>query len=442
MGHDLSTLFPAYRSFSPLVPVWCVTPHTSRVIHRFFDTSPFSPTGRYLALTRLPFEDRLPAPGDTAQVIRVDLETGQEEVVAETRAWDTQLGAQVQWGTLDTQLFFNDLDTATWQPFGVLLDAFSGKSQVLEGTVYMVSPDGSQVISPCLRRTSAVLHGYGVLVPPEYIPRNQGAAADDGIFITDVASGKSHLLISIKQIVERACPALNPKEFEGGDFYSLHVKWNPQGTRLMFVLNWIPRALEKPIRSQVITMNADGSNVRIAISASQWDKGGHHPNWCPDGQNLIMNLRAYNQPPLPSAPGLWKRVHESAVNRFDMPSARMRFVRVHYDGSGFEVLAKRVRGSGHPSMHLYGRHILTDAYIDERVAFGDDTVPIRLVDISHGRERVLIRIKTEPGFRGLLGELRIDPHPAWDREFKRIAFNACVDGTRRVYVADLSGVLS
>jgi hypothetical protein len=37
--------------------------------------------------------------------------------------------------------------------------------------------------------------------------------------------------------------------------------------------------------------------------------------------------------------------------------------------------------------------------------------------------------------------MRVDAHPAWDRAFRRVAFNGCPDGTRRVYVADLSSLL-
>jgi len=37
--------------------------------------------------------------------------------------------------------------------------------------------------------------------------------------------------------------------------------------------------------------------------------------------------------------------------------------------------------------------------------------------------------------------LRVDPHPAWDRSHTRIAFNACPDGKRRVFVADLADIL-
>ena len=73
MAPDLSRHFPRYTEFDPLVPVWCITPKMDRTYHRFFDTSPFSPSGRYMGLTRMPFEDRMPQPGDAAEVVLVDI---------------------------------------------------------------------------------------------------------------------------------------------------------------------------------------------------------------------------------------------------------------------------------------------------------------------------------------------------------------------------------
>jgi hypothetical protein len=52
-----------------------------------------------------------------------------------------------------------------------------------------------------------------------------------------------------------------------------------------------------------------------------------------------------------------------------------------------------------------------------------------------------VRIRTVPPWSGSKNELRGDPHPAWSRDYRLVTFNACPDGTRRVYVADLSGVV-
>ena len=38
--------------------------------------------------------------------------------------------------------------------------------------------------------------------------------------------------------------------------------------------------------------------------------------------------------------------------------------------------------------------------------------------------------------------MRVDPHPAWDRTWRYVAFNAFVGGTRRVFVADMAERIS
>ena len=164
-----------------------------------------------------------------------------------------------------------------------------------------------------------------------------------------------------------------------------------------------------------MTLNSDGSDLKIALPNDVWGKGGHHPNWHPDGEHVMMNLK--------------------------LDGENLRFVQARFDGSGLESMTDKVLGSGHPSMAPGGRFIVTDAYVNEPVAFGDGTIPIRLVDVERGGEKTLVRINRLPPYEGPNHELRVDPHPAWDFEFRRVAFNACPDGVRRVYVADLTSVL-
>jgi len=54
---------PRFTEFHPKDPVWCVTPDLPGCIHRFFDTSPISPAGRYLAVFQMPLQDRRAARG-------------------------------------------------------------------------------------------------------------------------------------------------------------------------------------------------------------------------------------------------------------------------------------------------------------------------------------------------------------------------------------------
>jgi len=394
---------------------------SGRTLHRFFDTSPFSPSGRYLALFRFPREDRSPRPGETGEVMLVDLSTGAERVVAPSRGYEMQLGANVQWGATDSELYFNDVDPATWEAFAVQLNPLTGASRRLGGTVFMVSPDGKQLASYNLIASRRAQVGYGVVIPEEAMPpRNIGPVATDGVYLTDVASGVSRRLVSIRGIYEKSKPSIaipNPDDFE---YYCFQVKWNPQGTRLLTTVQWSARADRNAVRSAagagrrraVITMRPDGSELCTAVTPEQWAKGGHHINWMPDGEHLSMNLDVDGKPGL-------------------------ELISVLADGSDLKIVFQP--GSGHPSQHPGGKpFFITDAYPDEPVAARDGTSPLRLLDLKHGTEQTIVSIFVSM----TAGEFRVDPHPAWDRTGRYVAFNGFVGGTRNVFIADLSALLS
>jgi len=410
--------FPAHDTATKGVRIIQAT--SGRTIHRFFDTPPFSPSGRYLAVFRFPQEKRSPQPGETGEVVLVDLVTGEEKVVARSRGYEMQLGANVQWGATDADIFFNDVDPQTWRAFAVHLNPLTGTSRRLEGTVFMVSPDGKQLASYNLIASPRAQVGYGVVVPESVRPpRNGGPVETEGVELTEVESGKSRRIVTIRQIYEWSQPTIaiaNPDDFE---YYCFQVKWNPQGTRLLTTVQWSPRSDRSAVRAAlgtgrrraVITMRPDGSELRTAITPEQWGRGGHHVNWMPDGEHLSMNLDVDDQPGL-------------------------EFVSVRADGTDLKVLYKP--GSGHPTLHPLGEpFVITDAYPDEPVAAKDGTSPLRLIDLAQQTEQNVVAIFVAM----TAGEFRVDPHPAWDRSGRFVAFNGFVGGTRRVFVADLSALI-
>lgn len=411
----LDAAFPRVEPDDQLVPAWCVTPDDTGYIHRFFNSSPIDPTGRYLALTKFPYEDRVPNPGDEAEVVVVDLTTGDRRTVAETAGWDTQMGAHVQWGRDDSELFFNDLETATWEPYGVKLDPGTGERTELEGTVYHVSPDGRFAASPDLLGTRVTQDGYGAVVPDDALPTNDGAPEDDGLYVTDTRSGESELVVSIADVVEAF--DLDHSEDGPGSYYGFHVMWGPESDRLMFVVryladdagywDWIP---------QLVTVRRDGSDLELAVPSEDWRRGGHHVRWTFDGERVTMNLRLTDDGPL-------------------------RFVSVDPDGSDRTTLTERLVGSGHPTIHPDGRSLVTDAYLHESVAFDDGSVPLRLVDLESETDRTALRVPSEPDFSGPYNLLRVDPHPAWGPDHRFVVYNGCPGGKRRVFVADFGDVV-
>ena len=416
--------FPRYTNFLPKVPVWCVTPNRGICIHRFFDTSPFSPSQRYLAVLRMPQETSLPEPGVTAEIVLIDLHTADERVIAKTAGWETQMGANINWGAHDNELYYNDVDEKTWEPYCVRINPFSGDKKRLGGTIYRISPDGKHIISSCMKRMRRTQNGYGVVVPDSFVPRNKGIRNDDGLYITDTVTGQCKLLVSLYDVFTKALPKIDEQKYVKGELYGFHCKYNPQGDRIIFTMRWFCTEKEQPwnmiqdhLDFWVVDMNTDGTDIRVAVGPEEWEKGGHHNNWYPDGRHISMNL---------------------AIDG----DRKLYLVKVNYDGTNLEKITSVVPGSGHPTIHPDDKHILTDSYANESVAYGDGTVPLRLIDLEKQTEEVLVRINVMNEGVKVSSALRVDPHPAWAPDNRHIAFNGFVNGSRRVFVADLGGWVS
>ena len=417
----ISDKFPKYEEYNPLVPVWCVTPNEGRCIHRFFDTSPFSPSQRYMALIRFPQEERLPKPGEKAQIILIDLHEGVEKIIAETIGWETQMGANINWGASDHELYFNDVDPVSWEPFCVKLNPLTGDKKRLSGTIYRISPDGKYIISACMKRMRRTQSGYGVIVPNEYVPRNLGLSTDDGLYITDTGTGECRLLISINDVFEKA--NINKEKYKNIECYGFHCKYNSQGDRIMFSMRGFDITEHEPwdmisndMCFWIITLKPDGSDVHVAVGPEEWFKGGHHTTWQPDGKKLSMNLAVDGQ-------------------------FRLYFMEVDYDGGNYKKIHNTLMGSGHPTIHPNGINILTDSYETEGVAFGDGTIPLRFIDMKTGEEKNAVRVNIGNEAAKKITPMRVDPHPAWAEDYKHVAFNGFVNGARRVFVADFTGLL-
>ena len=406
-GDRRSFAFRPYRPGKTVGEVTRVTPADGFYLHTFYDVCPWSPSQRYLAVTRFPFQDREPRPGETADVCVIDLHDRTIETVYRTKGWGFQLGANLNWGATDRYLYANDLIDG--QGVCVRIDLQGREAKAFAGPMYHIAPDASCVIGFPLDLINATQAGYGVPTDEKDPPvLKEKASKTQGLWRTDLASNDKTLLVSIARLYE-AIP--DPETLEDVIFYLFHSKFNPQGTRIMQVFRGKPagRGMNKPM---LFTFDRDGSDIRLAVRWQQWAPGGHHPNWHPDGQHLIMNLK---------------------------PDGKtMRFCRFRCDGSHFTVLSEKRLGSGHPSVTPDGRWLVTDAYPHEPLALDNGEVPIRLVDLTADEEEAICTIYTLGKGKGVL---RVDPHPAWSRDHKQVCFNGAPNGDRQVYIADLSGVI-
>lgn len=430
--------FNIAESITAQVPVYLISEPDRPSIHRFYDTSPISPSGRYLAYTALPFDDKPPSASDQATVVIADLQTGDRHNIAATTAWDTQVGAHVQWGATDKELFFN-VRNEQGIPLAVHFDVHTNQSRLLEGPIYMISQDGTTGLSPNLEKIGLVQLGYGLRVSDLESYRHVGAPDDDGVFTIDIGTGQSKLLLSLKVIHEKIQAHL--KDSESGGLYGFHVKWHPDSEWALIMVRWLSsHRTGGTTRNFLLAYRPRLNDLRLVLGADDWGNG-HHPNWWSTELKVIMNLPAR---PRRKIETLIYRILSRAAKPFGLSRSipnGLRFTSIDALTGERRIVAPKLNGSGHPSIDPSGRFIVTDAYPGEPVAYPDGRVPIRLINIATGHETHLMKLDCKPTVPGNQNEWRIDPHPAWSRCGRYVTMNASINGVRSIVVADVSRAL-
>lgn len=423
--------FRPFRDGQFPVPVVKVTPDDGFYIHTFYDVCPWSPSGKMLALTRLPYQGKKPAWGDTAGVCLVDLQNRRIREIYRTRAWSFQLGANVQWDSVsDRYIYTNDIIND--EVVCVRIDLENEEVRVFAGSKYDVAPDGRSVVSPNLLNMN--IHQYGYAVPDgpggRPVPFTLADMEREGLWHTDLETNTKKMLVPMKRFFETAD---DKDRYAGSTGYLFHSKFNRQNTRILQVFR--AQVGDKGRNASLFSMNTNGTGLTQCLTAGHWNQiaqsggSGNHPNWHPDGEHIIMNC-------VPA----WLGFRE------------MMFCRFRYDGSGFTILSEKHRGSGHPSVESSGRYLVADAYPKQSyVSSENGEVAIRMLDTKDDTEVRLCNVPNDVG--GGVKQSRVedagsggshyklDPHPAWSRDYRQLCFNGAPKGQRQVFIADLKKLM-
>lgn len=444
-------------------------------IHRFFDTSPFSPSGRYVAFTRM--SDKVPILGRSAEIIVYDIATKVEHEIDTTKAWDSQIGAHVQWGINDSQLFYNKLEYLADDNnnhkeiiYGVIYDLFNKKKRRLECPVYQVSPDGLWTAAPDLSKIGFTQKGYGVHIRHP-IP-NTIISQTDGLFKTDVLSGKCKLIVPLTSIAKHLkLPLSTP-------LYGFHTKWSSDSNLIMFIVRSLHSlsssalsltglieavGLVSPGKTRVqhvFVCDANGRHLRHVLSYGSHPidphfpdlLNGNHPNWVPNTHCMSMN-RQMPQSLFESA-----KVFALSTSNFSARSSDF-FLFTIYVGQGTSTSDRPYRcttapstskfsavglngrflypSTGHPSVLAGGRFVLTDAYPKETHRFSGlrpGHVPILLIDLQRLTHALLKQVASA---KPVKGPWRCDLHPVLSRDLQWLAYNGLAtdnSGVRKVFL--------
>ena len=368
--------------------------------HHFFGyygICPWDATGQYVLCLESDFHDRPPGAGDTAAVGLVELVSGKFEPLAETQAWNLQQGCMLHWlpTAPDRLITYNDLQDDHF--VSVVLDIHSGEKRILPHPISALSRDGRQALSLNYARLKSLrpVVGYAGLPDPF---GDQNHPTDDGIYLMDTETGQTKVLVSYESV--RAFFNDN-SEVQSHKLWFNHTVINRDDTRVAFVVRWNEPGIE--IKHTILmSASLEGGDLRVLT-----DLCASHFDWqTPEILfGWVMMPEGY---------------HYYLIND---STSEYQIVRP-------DILTK----NGHCSFTRDGTWLLTDESPDK-----ENRQTLLLWHMLEERRVVLGRFLSPPPFRG---EIRCDLHPRWSRDETQVCFDSIHEGTRQVYVVDVSAAVN
>jgi hypothetical protein len=373
--------------------------------HTFFGyighvrTIPWNQSGRYALALRSDFQERMPKPGEAAEVVLLDAKNNYApRVVDHTRAWNFQQGTMFYWNPAapETQFFFNDRDPKTNEVFCVLFDIAKNKRiaeyRFADGALGNggVAQNGGWFLAINYGRLARLRPVTGYPGVRDW-SANEDRPANDGVFKVNVKTKQKQLLVSFKQLAE-VLRATRPDVDEKALFIN-HTLWSRDDSRIFFFVRGDFEVREKRL-DVPFTMKADGSDLRPLPMHI-----GGHPEWL-SGTQMIG---AVNKEQI-----IFDVQQQKIVGKIGSPE-------IIPDPGGDIALSPNgqwfVNGFGKGGRNYYNI--------------------IRLADGAWTRTEGV----NQGGY--ITGELRIDPSPDWNRDSTQFLVGGVADDaakTRQLFL--------
>jgi len=384
------------------LPNFTVRRLTSGPKHHFFGYYGMSPWNRSetkMVCLESGFHDRLPNPGETANIGLVNQKDGSFETLTKTSAWNLQQGSLIHWNPLkpDTEFIYNDQKND--ELVSVKFDVSNGAKSYLPRPVSAVATSGKHALSLTYGRLGRLrkVVGYSNTVDPY---ANEAHPKKDGVFLIDLESNDTKLIVSIDEVYQKSVegyPALAKRHM-----WFNHTVLNPSATRFLFLARG--RNEKNNLDSAMFTANMDGSDLKMVVP---FGSGVSHFGWRNDNEVIAT----------------FYKKGEKEMKHYLFPDKTFDYKAV---GDGFII------GNGHCTYTADGRWMATD-----RKDKKSNSQSVWLYDMKLDKGMLLsAKPVNDPKF--FSGDIRCDFHPRWNPSGNKICFDA-IDtetGTRQMHLVE------
>ncbi|WP_020620348.1 hypothetical protein [Paenibacillus daejeonensis] len=381
-----------------LLPAKRITPDNGHYFYGYYDNPAFDGEARYHLCHRVPFYDRYPTADDTAELGMIELATGRYIPLAETTCWNFQQGTMLQWhpAAPNDEVIFNAREDGACR--GVVLNVHTKARRLLEQPVVNVDPTGRWALSVNFDRMFDFRPGYGYAGKRDRFYDEPQPAAD-GVYLTELATGESRLVLSLAEI--GALTGADP----GAKLLVNHINFNTDGSRFLLLARNFPTA-GGHWKTAMLTANSDGSDPFLLSGYAS----ASHYHWR-DREQLVI----WASSQVASSPGEQLLVLQDQTQQKEALDPAF-FLR-----------------DGHCSYSPDRKWLLYDSYPD-----ADHYRHLYVYDLVRRQGHTLASYYSDPA---ISGDLRCDLHPRWTRFGTAISFDSIHEGQRAIYSMDVREII-
>ena len=380
-----------------------LTPDDGLYFFGYYDRCPWNDDQTLHLALKVSQNDRNPLPGETAE-IGVVTKDAEYTPLTTTRAWCQQQGSMTLWLKHKHNTFiYNDFDTEEKRLHAMIYEIGKGIVGRYDMPIYTMSPDGRWGVSLNFGRIPRRGYTYAdTPIPIEFMPDLD----NDGLFLVDMLSGKTSLLVSYRQMIEA-----HPVPFELDDVYIWlnHAIFNCDSTKLLWLFRDCHNPLVAAWKTYMYTVKLDGTDLKCPLPEVYWNGAISHQIWGRTPNEILIDAR-------------WRDRNNSDYLVFDETKLPLQA----------KLISKGMGPMSHTVFSPDGKWLLADTYPDL-----NSMQRLGLVDAATGDITVIgnfRHLKTS----GYCIDARNDLHPRWSQDGKTVTVDSIHNRMRGIYMLDIS----
>jgi len=348
----------------------------------FHDKYPWSNDNKYLLTHKINIDLKMPDKDDQVEIGYFKGKDFDQFVpIGSTKTWNWQMGSMLQWIGDNNNVILNDFDGE--KDIAKRINLNGNTLQEYNRPIAAISQNGKYGLSHSFIRLRNAAPAYGY-ANGEDETSEESCPQNDGIFLIDLKTGKSEMILSLAQfagMVEYSKDAYH---------YFTHCLFSPNGKRFAFYHRWVEK--NGQTWTKLYTCDLNGNNLHLFTFS-----------------NVVTHMAWYNENQL-LAYGLKKGVGDN-------------YYLLQDESNDYSIIGEEDFASdGHPQFQLKSNRFITDTYPDRfRRQY------LILYDLGTSIRKNIAILRSPLKFSG---DIRCDLHPRWDRTGDHVCFDSAHSGIR------------